>query len=61
MANAVIGEIPSLNQRDTRVELKILLKEVGHQSGGDFQSSALRLVQVRNSPLENAYHFINFP
>lgn len=61
MANAVIGEISLLKQSDAREELRSLLIEVGNQYGGDFQSSALRLVQVRNSRLESASHFINFP
>ena len=56
----VIGEIPSSQQNEFREELRVLLKEVGEQSGGDFQSLALTLVQSCNSRHESASHIVNF-
>lgn len=60
MMNTVIGEIPSSQQNEFREDLRGLLKEVGEQSGGDFQSLALTLVQLRNSRLERFSHIANF-
>lgn len=59
MTDEVIGETPLLQQSDVREELRSLL-EVGDQSGGDFQSLALTLVQLRNSRLESTSHYIHF-
>ena len=61
MTNMVIGEIPSSQQNEFREELRALLKEVGEQSGGDFQSLAFTLVQLRNSRLESASDIVKFP
>jgi len=60
MTNMAIGEIPSSQENEFREELRVLLKEVGEQSGGDFQSLVTALVQLRNSRLESASHIVNF-
>jgi hypothetical protein len=59
MWNTVIGEIPSSQQNEIREEMRKRLKDVGDRTGGDFQTLALTLVQLRLSRLESATHFIH--
>jgi hypothetical protein len=60
MTDIAIGKTPSSNQGDVQEELKSLLKEVDEKPSGDFQSLAQTLVQLRNSRIKNASHFLDY-
>ena len=61
LTSAMLGEVPSSQQDETRSELRRLLKEVGDRSANDFQSLALTVVHLRNSRYESNAHFVALP
>lgn len=58
MTDLVISEINPSEQAAFTTELKNAMEEIGKRSGGDFESSALALVQLRNFRFQDVSHFI---
>jgi len=58
--NDVLGEIPTSQQNSVREELKTILSEAGLQSGNDFHTLALTIVEFRNTRFSYPSQLITF-
>jgi hypothetical protein len=61
MKNLLTREIDSSRLAAFTTELETAMNRVAKRSGGDFESSALTLVQWRNSRFTHMSHFIALP
>jgi hypothetical protein len=61
MTNLLTREIESTQKAAFTTEMKTAMKRAAKRSGGDFETSALTLVQLRNSRFAHMPHFIALP
>jgi hypothetical protein len=58
MMNLVTSEVDLSEQAAFKTKVNNTIKEVNIRSGNDFESSALALVQLRNSRFQHISHFV---
>jgi len=61
LLDEIRGEIPVSERGPIFGRLKFLLNEVGANSGNDFQTLVLTLVEFRKTRVTNPPHLIQFP